>query len=150
MGTATLPVSLLLVKVLTDKGSRAADHIEYASSAAKLKHKHSQIAIDCFHCCTPQHITPLSGKCTSACRNSFPCSKGHPCRNNNYNICLGQKKQTSLQDPLADGPTIQAAHSKGLETGTTSDKVARPSKFFPSKSDPKAKRLQCSAQKEPR
>lgn len=28
-----------------------------------------------------------------------------------------------MQDPLADGPTIQAAHSKGLETGTTVDKV---------------------------
>ena len=29
-----------------------------------------------------------------------------------------------MQDPLADGPTIQAAHSKGLATGTNAEKAS--------------------------
>jgi hypothetical protein len=38
-------------------------------------------------------------------------------------MCCGDGVCTLVQDPLADGPTIQAAHTRGLENGTTLDKV---------------------------
>jgi len=37
----------------------------------------------------------------------------------------------ALQDPLADGPTIQAAATRALQKGTTLDKVGLNSQMLP-------------------